>query len=96
MDETPSDRLAKICDISAITAKNGLIKIQKLNDMLVILKDKVLTYPLSYASKSCNEILLLVCKEVENYVLKSDKLDKKMLFLICIVSCFHYQNQRLN
>ena len=81
MDETPSDRLAKICDISAITTKNGLIKVQKLNDMLVILKEKVLTYPLSYALKSCNEFLLLVCKVVENYVLKSDKLDKKKVVL---------------
>ena len=81
MEETPSDRLAKICDISAITAKNGLIKVQKLNDMVVILKEKVLTYPLSYTLKSCNEFLLFVCKIVENYVLKSDKLDKKKVVL---------------
>lgn len=81
MEETPSVRLAKICDISAITAKNGLVKVQKINDMLVILKEKVLTYPVSYALKSCNEFLLLVCKVVENYVLKSDKLDKKKVVL---------------
>ena len=81
MAETPSDRLGNICDITAITAKNGLVKVQKINDMLLVLKDKVLSYPVTYALKSCNEFLLFVCKVVENYVLKSDKLDKKKIVI---------------
>jgi len=71
------DRLSSKVDVELINPKNNLLKAQKFNDVLALLKQKVAEYPASYILKSCNEFLLMVCKITEEVIIKTDKVNKK-------------------
>ena len=72
-------RLDKVCDLSLLKPKNALKKAQLINDLLVLLRQKVADYPASYQLKACSEFLLYVCNIVENLVKKSYNINKKDL-----------------
>ena len=76
MSQTSLERLQQVADPTLITVKNGLVKVQKQNDVLLVLREKLATYPATYALKSCNEFLLYVCKLIEAVILKKDKIIK--------------------
>ena len=71
------DRLSSKVDVDLINPKNNLLKAQKFNDVLALLKQKVAEYPATYILKSCNEFLLMVCKITEEVIIKADKVNKK-------------------
>ena len=80
--EKSSERLEKFTDVNLITIKNSLVKDQKSNDLIVVVKDKLQSLPpnlLLYKTNS--EFILYVCKLVENVILKSDGVNKKELVL---------------
>ena len=58
MSQTSLERLQQVADPTLISVKNGLVKVQKQNDVLLVLREKLATYPATYALKSCNEFLL--------------------------------------
>jgi len=70
------ERLSKL-NVDLINPKNNLLKSQKFNDILVLLKQKIAEYPPNHILKQCNEFLLYVCKVVEEVVVKADKINKK-------------------
>ena len=77
-----SERLEKFTDVNLITIKNSLVKDQKSNDLIIVVKDKLQSLPpnlLLYKTNS--EFILYVCKLVENVILKSDGVNKKELVL---------------
>ena len=74
-------RIEKSVDLSLIKPKNQLLKAQKLNDLINIVKQKVCEFPASHNLKSCQEFLLMVCNLVEEIVKKSDKINKKELVI---------------
>lgn len=76
MSQTSLERLQQVADPTLISVKNGLVKVQKQNDVLLVLREKLATYPATYALKSCNEFLLYVCKLIEAVILKKDKIIK--------------------
>ena len=76
MSQTSLERLQQVADPTLISVKNGLVKVQKQNDVLLVLREKIATYPATYALKSCNEFLLYVCKLIEAVILKKDKIIK--------------------
>ena len=65
-------RLEKKVNLNLIKPQNSLKKSQLLNDLLVVLKQKIADYPASHNLKICNEFLLMVCKLVEEVIKKSD------------------------
>lgn len=67
----------KIKNLDLINPKNALLKNQKFNDILILLRQKISEYPASYNLKLCQEFLLYCCKVVEEVVLKIDKINKK-------------------
>ena len=71
------DRLSNKVDVDLINPKNNLLKAQKFNDVLALLKQKVAEYPSTYILKSCSEFLLYVCKVIEEVIIKADKVNKK-------------------
>lgn len=71
------DRLSNKVDVDLINPKNNLLKAQKFNDVLALLKQKVAEYPTTYVLKQCNEFLLYVCKIIEEVIIKADKVNKK-------------------
>ena len=80
--EKSSERLEKFTDVNLITIKNSLVKDQKSNDLIVVVKDKLQSLPpnlLLYKTNS--EFILYVCKLVENVILKSDGVNKNELVL---------------
>jgi hypothetical protein len=80
--EKSSERLEKLADVNLITIKNSLVKDQKSNDLIIVVKDKLQSLPpnlLLYKTNS--EFILYVCKLVENVILKSDGVNKKELVL---------------
>jgi hypothetical protein len=83
MSETPIQRLQQIADPALISVKNSLVKVQKQNDVLLVLREKLATYPATYSLKSCNEFLLYVCKLIEAVILKKDKI-VKLDFLVAL------------
>ena len=70
------ERLSKL-NVDLINPKNNLLKSQKFNDILVLLKQKITEYPPNHILKQCNEFLLFVCKVVEEVIVKADKVNKK-------------------
>jgi hypothetical protein len=70
------ERLSKL-NVDLINPKNNLLKSQKFNDILVLLKQKIAEYPPNHILKQCNEFLLFVCKVVEEVIVKADKVNKK-------------------
>lgn len=80
--EKSSERLEKLADVNLITIKNSLVKDQKTNDLIVVVKDKLQSLPPNLISyKTNSEFILYVCKLVENVILKSDGVNKKELVL---------------
>lgn len=82
-------RLEKKVDLNLVKPQNSLKKAQLLNDLLVVLKQKITDYPASHNLKGCNEFLLMVCKIVEEVVKKSDSINKKQLVLDLFKSMFN-------
>ena len=83
MSQTSLERLQQVADPTLISVKNGLVKVQKQNDVLLVLREKLATYPATYALKSCNEFLLYVCTLIEAVILKKDKIIK-IYFLVTL------------
>ena len=80
--EKSSQRLEKLVDVNLITMKNSLVKDQKTNDLIVVVKDKLQYLPPNLLLYKTNtEFILYVCKLVENVTLKSDGVNKKELVL---------------
>lgn len=82
-------RLEKKVNLNLIKPQNNLKKAQLLNDLLVVLKQKIADYPASHNLKICNEFLLMVCKLVEEVIKKSDLINKKQLVLDLFKSIFN-------
>ena len=80
--EIPSvARLEKVLDLNLIKPKNALLKSQRFNDLLLLLRQKVAEYPATHHLKSCQEFLLYVTKIVEELVKKSEGINKKELVI---------------
>jgi len=80
--EIPSvARLEKVVDLNLIKPKNALLKSQRFNDLLVLLRQKIVEYPATHQLKSCQEFLLYVTKIVEELVKKSEGINKKELVI---------------
>ena len=80
--EIPSvARLEKVVDLNLIKPKNALLKSQRFNDLLLLLRQKVAEYPATHQLKSCQEFLLYVTKIVEELVKKSEGINKKELVI---------------
>lgn len=80
--EIPSvARLEKVVDLNLIKPKNALLKSQRFNDLLLLLRQKVAEYPATHNLKSCQEFLLYVTKIVEEIVKKSEGINKKELVI---------------
>lgn len=82
-------RLGKKVDLNLLKPQNSLKKAQLLNDLLVVLKQKIADYPASHNLKICNEFLLMCCKLVEEIVKKADSINKKQLVLDLFKSIFN-------
>ena len=74
-------RIEKSVDLSLIKPKNQLLKAQKLNDLINIVKQKAGEFPATHNLKICQEFLLMVCNLVEEVVKKSEKINKKELVI---------------
>ena len=80
--EIPSvARLEKVVDLSLIKPKNALLKSQRFNDLLVLLRQRIAEYPTTHQLKTCQEFLLYVTKIVEELVKKSEGINKKELVI---------------
>ena len=80
--EIPSvARLEKVVDLNLIKPKNALLKSQRFNDLLLLLRQKVAEYPATHQLKSCQEFLLYVTKIVEGVIKKSEGINKKELVI---------------
>ena len=79
--EKSSERLEKFTDVNLITIKNSLVKDQKSNDLIIVVKDKLQSLPTNINYKTNTEFILYICKLVENVILKSDGVNKKELVL---------------
>lgn len=80
--EIPSvARLEKVVDLNLIKPKNALLKSQRFNDLLVVLRQKIAEYPTTHNLKVCQEFLLYVTKIVEELVKKADGINKKELVI---------------
>ena len=80
--EIPSvARLEKVVDLNLIKPKNALLKSQRFNDLLLLLRQKVAEYPATHNLKSCQEFLLYVTKIVEEVVKESEGINKKELVI---------------
>jgi len=82
-------RLEKKVNLNLIKPQNSLKKAQLLNDLLVVLKQKIADYPASHNLKICNEFLLMCCKLVEEVIKKADLINKKQLVLDLFKSMFN-------
>lgn len=89
MSDSSQSRLDKKVDLNLIKPQNSLKKAQLLNDLLVVLKQKIADYPASHNLKICNEFLLMCCKLVEEVIKKSDLINKKQLVLDLFKSIFN-------
>mgnify|MGYP003651813731 CR=1 FL=1 len=88
-------RLEKSVDLNLLKPKHSLKKSQLSNDLLVVLRQKVAEYPVSYQLKSCQEFILFCCKLIENLVQKKDKIDKKELLKDVFKQLFNLQPPEL-
>jgi len=89
------ERLSTISTPALISVKNSLVKNQKQDDILLIVKDKLagLSNPQQY--KLCNDFLLYVCKLVEAFFVKKDKADKKQVVLDIMRAVFGHNDTEL-
>ena len=80
--EIPSvARLEKVVDLNLIKPKNALLKSQRFNDLLLLLRQRIAEYPATHNLKCCQEFLLYVTKIVEELVKKADGINKKELVI---------------
>jgi hypothetical protein len=91
----PQSRLQKLGEIDLVKPLHSLKKSQLLNDLLVVLRQKIQDYPASHNLKGCSEFLLYCCRLVENIVLKKDNVNKKQLILDLFKSLFNLQPPEL-
>tara|TARA_R110002126_G_scaffold215663_3_gene361728 strand:+ start:156 stop:551 length:396 start_codon:yes stop_codon:yes gene_type:complete len=89
------ERLKKSVDLELLKPKHSLKKLQLANDLLVVLRAKILEYPASHPLKSCQEFILFCCKLIENLVQKKDKIDKKELLKDVFKQLFSLQAPEL-
>jgi len=75
------ERIEKCVDLSCVKPKNQLLKAQRLNDLIHVVKLKIPDYPTTYNLKCCQEFLLMVCNLVEELVKKVDNINKKEMVL---------------
>jgi hypothetical protein len=89
------ERLSSISTPALISVKNSIVKNQKQDDILLIVKDKLagLSNPQQY--KLCNDFLLYVCKLVEAFFVKKDKADKKQVVLDIMRAVFGHNDTEL-
>ena len=89
------ERLSSISTSALISVKNSLVKNQKQDDILLIVKDKLvgLSNPQQY--KLCYNFLLYVCKLVEAFFVKKDKADKKQVVLDIMRAVFGHNDTEL-
>lgn len=79
--EKSLERLSKVADVDLVSFKNSLIKDQRVADLNIIVKDKIASLPPNVSYKNNNELILYVCKLVENVVCKKDNINKKDLVI---------------
>jgi hypothetical protein len=79
--EKSIERLNKVADIDLVSLKNSLVKDQRIADLSIIVKDKIASLPPNVSYKNNNELILYVCKLVENVICKKDGLNKKDLVI---------------
>lgn len=79
--EKSVERLSKVVDVDLVSLKNSLIKDQRVSDLNIIVKDKIASLPPNVSYKNNNELILYVCKLVENVVCKKDGINKKDLVI---------------
>jgi hypothetical protein len=79
--EKSVERLNKVADVDLVSLKNSLVKDQRIADLNIIVKDKIASLPPNVSYKNNNELILYVCKLVENVVCKKDNINKKDLVI---------------
>jgi len=79
--EKSIERLNKVADVDLVSLKNSLVKDQRIADLSIIVKDKIASLPPNVSYKNNNELILYVCKLVENVICKKDGLNKKDLVI---------------
>jgi len=79
--EKSVERLNKVADVDLISLKNSLVKDQRIADLNVVVKDKIASLPPNVSYKNNTELILYVCKLVENVVSKKDGINKKDLVI---------------
>lgn len=79
--EKSVERLGKVADVDLISFKHSLVKDQRIADLNIIIKDKIGSLPPNVSYKNNNELILYVCKLVENIVCKKDNINKKDLVI---------------
>jgi len=79
--EKSIERLNKVADIDLVSLKNSLVKDQRIADLSIIVKDKIASLPPNVSYKNNTELVLYVCKLVENVICKKDGLNKKDLVI---------------
>ena len=79
--EKSIERLNKVADIDLVSLKNSLVKDQRVADLSIIVKDKIASLPPNVSYKNNSELILYVCKLVENVICKKDGLNKKDLVI---------------
>jgi len=79
--EKSIERLNKVADVDLISLKNSLVKDQRIADLSIIVKDKIASLPPNVSYKNNTELILYVCKLVENVICKKDGLNKKDLVI---------------
>lgn len=75
------ERLNKVADVDLISLKNSLVKDQRVADLNIVVKDKIASLPPNVSYKNNSELILYVCKLVENVICKKDGLNKKDLVI---------------
>lgn len=79
--EKSVERLNKVADVDLISLKNSLIKDQKVSDLSIVVKEKIASLPVGMPYKNNSELILYVCKLVENVIVKKDSINKKDLVI---------------
>ena len=79
--EKSVERLNKVADVDLISLKNSLVKDQRVADLNIVVKDKIASLPPNVSYKNNSELILYVCKLVENVICKKDGLNKKDLVI---------------
>ena len=79
--EKSVERLNKVADVDLISLKNSLVKDQRIADLNIVVKDKIASLPPNVSYKNNTELILYVCKLVENVVSKKDGINKKDLVI---------------